>query len=175
MKSKAFESRRSKPRTKFSSSRNQFSPAEYASENEKGFKCIHCQYTVYTEPMISGVQNRNHCPYCLWSKHVDLKVAGDRLAACRSMMKPVGITIKLTLKKYGNEKTGELMLIHYCVECGKLSINRLAADDDAEAILEIFKNYPKLDAPFRSRIEGSGISALTAADRDIVQAQLFGR
>ena len=33
---------------------------------------------------------RDHCPYCLYSKHVDIN-PGDRMNACKGLLKPVGI------------------------------------------------------------------------------------
>jgi hypothetical protein len=51
-------------------------------DNMQEFKCGHCHAFVSMEPILSGVQNRNHCPYCLWSRHLDLYEAGDRLSAC---------------------------------------------------------------------------------------------
>jgi hypothetical protein len=103
------------------------------------FQCLHCHYHVSTEPFHAGVQNRNHCPFCLWSRHVDWKEAGDRLAVCRAEMQPVGLVVKMIRKKYAPANGGELMLVHLCRECGKVSINRLAADDDPEKVLEIFE------------------------------------
>ena len=41
------------------------------------FRCIHCGAHVVTSPLYAGVLNRNHCPYCLWSRHLDLFAAGD--------------------------------------------------------------------------------------------------
>jgi hypothetical protein len=82
--------------------------------------------------LLSGVNNRNHCSYCLWSCHLDLFAAGDRLSACKAPMKPIGLTMKKSRNKYQRERRGELMLIHECVECRTLSINRIAADDDSE-------------------------------------------
>ncbi|NJM07872.1 RNHCP domain-containing protein [Candidatus Gracilibacteria bacterium] len=35
------------------------------------FVCLHCGLYIAFHPQIAGVQNRNHCPYCLWSRHVD--------------------------------------------------------------------------------------------------------
>ena len=48
-----------------------------------GFTCIHCKREISSDPILSGVNNRNHCPYCLHSRHVDLYQAGDRLNACK--------------------------------------------------------------------------------------------
>lgn len=100
------------------------------------YQCKHCHYQVSTQSLYSGVNNRNHCPYCLHSKHVDLYAAGDRLAACKGLMKPIGITFKLTRKKY--HCRGEMMLVHRCLDCGAVSINRIAADDIADVIYQVY-------------------------------------
>ena len=40
------------------------------------FMCAHCQTIVSAAHLLSGVNNRNHCPFCLWSRHLDLYAAG---------------------------------------------------------------------------------------------------
>ena len=45
---------------------------------EQTFACRCCGAWISTDAWLSGVQNRNHCPYCLWSLHVDLFISGDR-------------------------------------------------------------------------------------------------
>ncbi len=138
------------------------------------FRCKHCHNYVSTDPMLSGVNNRNHCPYCLHSRHMDLYEPGDRLSACKAEMRPVGLTLKRTNKKYGRQQ-GELMLIHLCADCGAVSANRLAADDDAETLLAIFEKSLRLDAQSKALISRSGIQALQGMDRDLVCTRLFGR
>src|SRR4030065_2106742 len=86
-------------------------------ENGYGFRCCYCRAFVHTLPRLAGVKNRNHCPYCLWSRHVDLLQAGDRMSACKAIMQPIGLTVKQGRNKYGNYRSGELMLIHRCY-CG---------------------------------------------------------
>ena len=142
---------------------------------DDGFRCGHCRVYVSAEPILSGVNNRNHCPYCLWSRHLDLVTAGDRLCACKALMRPIGLTLKKMRPKYGLEKPGELMLIHQCVECGRPSLNRLAADDDVERVLEIYAGWAELDASTRNRLGYDGIRVLEAADEEIVFARLLGR
>ncbi len=137
------------------------------------FRCKHCHNYVSTDPLLSGVNNRNHCPYCLYSRHMDLYEAGDRLSACKGEMRPVGLALKRTNKKYGSRQ-GELMMIHQCVECGSVSINRIAADDDNETILAIFNGSLHLDPITGARISLSGIQALQATDLDLVRARLYG-
>jgi hypothetical protein len=144
------------------------------------FRCLHCRQPVSATPIFSGVKNRNHCPYCLWSRHVDLCVAGDRLAACKEPMRPIGLTIKRTRNKYGPEEVktsvpaGELMLIHQCAACGKVSINRVAADDIPEMVLATFEDSLTLDAPTQALLAGSGVVPLRAVDLPLVQRRLFG-
>ena len=135
------------------------------------FRCGNCHALVSTMQMLSGVNNRNHCPYCLWSCHLDLYSAGDRLSACKAKMKPIGLTIKRSRNKYQLSPRGELMLIHECVECKSLSINRIAADDDPETVLAVFRSsLNHSTAP-----EQHGIVTLNAGHIEIVQAQLYGR
>jgi hypothetical protein len=117
--------------------------------------------------------NRNHCPYCLWSRHLDLYEAGDRLAACKSLMEPIGLTFKTTRKKYGSGQ-GELMLIHLCTGCNRMSINRIAADDDPETILYIFEKSFHLELQIQILLDASNIRVFTAIEVDTVRAGLFG-
>ena len=140
-----------------------------------GFRCRHCQAYVYTQPAFSGVQNRNHCPFCLWSRHVDLQQAGDRMSACKAVMQPVGLTLKRSRNKYGIEKVGELMVIHLCSECGKTSINRLAADDTPDVIMGIYQGSLEMDGLKLTQLEAGGIRILQAMDVGYVQAQLYGQ
>lgn len=125
-------------------------------------------------PFFSGVGNRNHCPICLWSRHLDQFTAGDRLAFCRAGMQPVGLTTKRTAKKYAAHSGGELMLIHCCVNCGRLSINRIAADDDAESLLAVLRESPRLLTGLQPRLAAEGITPLTLAQEKLVTGQLFG-
>jgi DNA-directed RNA polymerase subunit RPC12/RpoP len=140
---------------------------------ETGFRCAHCWQPVSSNPHRSGVNHRNHCPYCLWSRHLDLREAGDRLAACKAKMEPVGIAAKLLRKKYG-QLLGELMLVHRCMDCGRVSLNRLAADDDPEMVLAVFSASTELRASCRRHLLENGIMLLTAADSALVYRRLFG-
>ena len=142
--------------------------------SEEIFICRQCKAAVYTQPMLSGVKNRNHCPFCLWSRHVDHAQPGDRMSACKAIMQPIGLTVKRGRNKYGEEKYGELMLIHRCSECGKLSINRIAADDQAERLMDIFWISFGIDEPTQRQLEVSGIRLLQGEDVKLVVTQLHG-
>lgn len=139
------------------------------------FRCLHCGCPVSANSILSAVGHRNHCPYCLWSRHLDLLAAGDRLSACKAPMRPLGLTFKRTNKKYSRLGSGELMLVHLCTDCGRLSLNRIAADDDVDCLLETFKRSLGLDRPTRSGLTQSGIQLLNLMDLEAVRLALFGR
>jgi DNA-directed RNA polymerase subunit RPC12/RpoP len=133
---------------------------KYHDSSFADFKCMHCHAIVSVAHTFSGVNNRNHCPYCLWSCHLDLFKAGDRLSACKGQMRPIGLTMKKGRNKYRLGSGGELMLIHICVDCGSLSINRLAADDDPDSVIQAFHAADALDRQTRAECESQGITIL---------------
>jgi hypothetical protein len=146
----------------------------HTQASEQGFICVQCHLYVSCAPDAAGVQNRNHCPGCLWSRHLDWRSAGDRLSICRAAMRPVGLTTKRGRNKYARERDGELMLIHQCTACGTVVINRIAADDSAVAILALFEASYETSAAFKATLDDSGVSILSARDGDLVRRRLFG-
>jgi hypothetical protein len=136
---------------------------------EGGFICTHCGHFVPIDEQM-GTRNRNHCNACLWSRHVD-ESKGDRAAACGGAMKPIG----LTFKHEGVSKIGEIMLIHRCERCGKLSINRIARDDPENAIMQTYQDSLRLDKVSREQLLDQGIYLANAADVEAVQTQLYGK
>ena len=138
------------------------------------FTCKNCGRYVSVCSIISGVVHRNHCPYCLHSRHVDLFEAGDRLCACKSLMMPVGLTLKHSRDKYASQRWGEVMLVHRCTHCGEIAINRIAADDDPMKILRLLTGG-RMDCQEIKDLCGSlGIQLLSPEDRDQVVIRLFG-
>ncbi|MGE3278224.1 MAG: RNHCP domain-containing protein [Candidatus Altimarinota bacterium] len=88
----------------------------------EGFVCLHC-----------GAENppqdgscRNHCTRCLYSRHVDDEVPGDRASTCKALMSPAELD--------SNGKKG-LMIVHQCVRCRKRMKNKVAEDDDRDAVI----------------------------------------
>ena len=137
------------------------------------FKCGHCLQIVSSAHTHSGVNHRNHCPYCLWSCHLDLFESGDRLSACKGQMKPIGLTMKKSRNKYRLGSGGELMLIHLCKDCGSLSINRLASDDDPDSVIQAFYASESLSPQVRVECESQGIEILN--DPETAYRQLYGQ
>ena len=67
------------------------------------------------------------------------------------------------------------MLIHECIECGTLSINRIAADDDPENLLIVFQDSFLCSQQMHHRCEGQGILMLAADATEFVYQQLYGQ
>ena len=80
--------------------------------------------------IITGNGYTNHCPTCLWSKHVDI-YPGDRKASCRGAMKPIRI-------ESGAKDT--LYIIYKCEKCGLVKRNKAGKTDNYEAILQVIRN-----------------------------------
>jgi hypothetical protein len=138
-----------------------------------GFTCVLCNFPVRSEIEFSGVLNRNHCPFCLWSRHVDLWQAGDRLSACKMPMQPIALTFKKSRNKYGTSR-GELMIIHQCQACKAISINRIAADDDVDELLSVMKTVSKLSNDQKQLLESFGINPVRYQDYHAVEKSLYG-
>ena len=69
---------------------------------------------------------RDHCPYCLYSKHVDIN-PGDRANECQGLLKPIDIEkFKDTYK-----------IIYQCEKCGEYHKNILAMDDDMNSVIAV--------------------------------------
>ena len=86
------------------------------------FTCEHCGVSVI------GTGYTNHCPKCLWSKHVDVK-PGDRGAACGGMMEPM--RIEGTVAGY--------VIVHRCTLCGYEHHNKTSPDDSVDTLVSIAK------------------------------------
>ena len=89
---------------------------------DENFICEHCGKKVTKAEYTA----RDHCPYCLYSKHVDIN-PGDRQNTCRGLLKPTGVEkFKDTYK-----------IIYKCESCGQEHKNIVANDDDMQEIIRI--------------------------------------
>ena len=93
------------------------------SRREEDFICEHCGAKV------EGNGYTNHCPHCLYSKHVDIN-PGDRAADCGGLMEPIDVEIK----------GGQYVLVQRCKKCGFIRRNKVDKTDDFEAVLNIARN-----------------------------------
>jgi hypothetical protein len=138
-----------------------------------GFRCHWCGQYVLRDPLFSGVINRNHCPYCLWSRHLDWRKPGDRMSACKGKMQPVGLAQKQKRNHYSRQ-IGELMLIHICEDCGQVSTNRIAADDQEEEIWKVFASSINLIFDGWLLFQDEQMDLLNSEHADLVSRCLFG-
>ena len=72
---------------------------------------------------------RDHCNYCLSSKHVDIN-PGDRNSNCKGTLVPIDI------EKGPKDK---LKIVYKCNKCGEIKRNVMAVDDNYDKVLEIMK------------------------------------
>lgn len=89
---------------------------------DESFICENCGYDVNK----LDYSARDHCPKCLYSKHVDI-MPGDRLNECQGLMKPISI------EKYKNT----YKIIYKCLKCGQLHKNIMATDDNYDMIIKL--------------------------------------
>lgn len=105
----------------------------------ESFRCEHCKKQ---NPKASKTC-RNHCKYCLYSKHVDASLPGDRQSICHGLMEPEKI---LYQAKKGYQ------IVHYCLTCGQEKTNKAAEDDSQEALTAVMqKQNTFLTSPFLQR------------------------
>jgi hypothetical protein len=100
-----------------------------ATQRRRGpetFRCAHCRLDV---PMHApGTRHRNHCPSCLWSRHLDRLRPGDRAEECGGAMEPIAVCVRAG---------GEWALVHRCGGCDTLRVNRIAGDDNALVLMQL--------------------------------------
>ena len=86
------------------------------------FICDNC----HKEVQKSEYTARDHCPYCLYSKHVDIN-PGDRLNNCKGLLVPIGIEkFKDTYK-----------IIYKCDKCHQIHKNIMHSNDNMELIINL--------------------------------------
>ncbi len=94
----------------------------------ESFECENCMKEITKHPSWSA---RNHCNYCLYSKHLDDVSPWDRGSTCHGIMEPVWIDKK---------KNKGWMILHRCKKCQKEILNKVAKDDDMEVFSGIRKH-----------------------------------
>ena len=98
-------------------------------KNDNGFVCRHCGKEV--NPL--GYTSRDHCPYCLYSIHIDI-VPGDRANECLGNLVPFAVE--------PSSKKGYI-ISYKCDKCGEVKRNKTADDDDFDELLKVAENNAK--------------------------------
>ena len=76
--------------------------------------------------VVKGNGYTNHCPQCLWSKHVDVH-PGDRAAACGGLMEPIAV----------EQEGKDQMIVQKCVVCGHTRRNTVVPGDSVNALASV--------------------------------------
>ena len=97
------------------------------TEIDEEFICEHCGAKVSK----LGYSCRNHCPHCLYSKHVDVN-PGDREEQCHGMSGPISVEL--------DNKKG-YVIIFKCKKCGQIRRNKAAKDDNIDLIIKLTANH----------------------------------
>ena len=93
------------------------------TKRDEEFVCENCGKKVSK----LGYTSRDHCPHCLYSKHVD-NMPGDREAECRGLLKPIQVEL--------DSKKG-YVIIYKCEKCGAIRKNKSAIDDDMDLLIQL--------------------------------------
>ena len=92
---------------------------------DEPFVCEYCHKRVESLKYTA----RDHGPYCLYSKHVDIN-PGDRNNPCQGLLTPISI------EKYKNT----YKIIYKCSKCNQIHKNIMAKDDDMDKIISLSVN-----------------------------------
>ena len=96
-------------------------------KRDEEFICINCGKEVSK----LNYTTRDHCPYCLYSIHVDIN-PGDRANDCKGKLKPIGI------EKFKDS----YKIIYRCEKCNQIHKNVMASDDDMDLIIKLSNETP---------------------------------
>lgn len=100
------------------------------TEIDEEFICENCGKKVTK----LGYSCRNHCLYCLHSKHVDIN-PGDRAEDCKGILEPISLET--------DSKKG-YVIIFKCKKCGAIRKNKVAKDDNMDLIIKLSVNKKTL-------------------------------
>lgn len=87
----------------------------------ENFECERCGRKV------EGDGYTDHCPVCLWGKHVDKEIPGDRLSDCGGLMEPIGVRYQ----------AGKFDIYYRCVKCKHEFWVREGRGDNREILVNL--------------------------------------
>jgi len=125
-----------KPKTDKHSKLNTGKRTNFIVPEKSEYNCGYCGKTV------AGGRYNNHCPHCLWSKHLDDKIPGDRASECQELIEPIGVT----------QKRDTWRIVHQCAGCKKRTVVNSAAADNLDLIIELSQRLLPLRRLPHSRV-----------------------
>jgi len=99
---------------------NMLLPEKKFQKRIENFTCEKCGL------FVKGTGYTDHCPNCLWSKHMDIN-PGDRKAKCGGLMEPIGVKVQ----------RGEYIIYYQCQKCGYRFKVKAAVEDNFDEILKL--------------------------------------
>jgi hypothetical protein len=90
----------------------------------ENFLCEHC------EEKVTGDGYTDHCPKCLWGKHVDKEIPGDRASECGGLMEPIRVLYE----------KGGYKISYKCLKCNHEFKVRSDESDDKDKLVELVNN-----------------------------------
>lgn len=104
-----------------------------------------------------------------------MNTPGDRRSDCCARMRPVALAFKnYEINLFTGRGGGELMLIHKCSNCDKLSPNRIAGDDNEYQILCVLKESIDLNQILLNQLNKLGLIPITNENKEEALVSLFG-
>lgn len=91
---------------------------------KEDFTCQNCGQLVF------GNGYTDHCPSCLYGKHVDLDIPGDRASDCHGLLKP----LKVVFEK------GKYRIYYKCTSCSHQFRVWADPDDNQDILLSLVTN-----------------------------------
>lgn len=88
---------------------------------KENFVCGHCGEKV------EGDGYTDHCPKCLWGRHVDAEIPGDRASECGEMMEPIESTYL----------SGKFKILYKCNGCRHKFWVKAVEGDNREKLMEL--------------------------------------
>lgn len=100
---------------------------------------------------------------------------GDRKSSCGARMKPIGLTLKnIKTNPYTRRTSGEPMLVHLCLGCGKISCNRIAGDDNSYSITQLLELTTEISTNLDSRLRGQNIHLVSQKEKKLIYIAIYG-
>ncbi len=90
-------------------------------------------------------------------------------------MRPLALAFKnYEINPFSGRGEGELMLIHQCANCGKLSPNRIAGDDNEYQLLSILRESLSINKGISNQLQNLGLEPIVSKNKEEALISLFG-
>ena len=94
----------------------------------ENFTCEHCG------ELVVGDGYTDHCPKCLWAKHMDRLIPGDRESDCKGMMEPIRVSYE----------KGIFKIFYRCLSCGHEFGVRESKNDNRDELLNLLESSVRI-------------------------------